>query len=76
MAKDTDTPQTSNKAGVRSSAEKADSSRHGFDPHPASREKGGAFGEEDGRKAEPPVPGTASPGGKGTALDKLDRASE
>jgi hypothetical protein len=72
MAKDTDTPQTSNKAGVRSSAEKTDTSRHGFDEHPASRQKGGAFGEEGGRKAEPPVPGTASPRGKGAALDKLE----
>lgn len=72
MAKDTDTPQTSNKAGVRSQAEKDESSRHGFDTHPATRQKGGAFGEEDGRKDEPPVPGTASPRGKGAAIDKMD----
>lgn len=72
MAKETDTRQTSNKAGVQSSAKKDDSSKHGYDTHPASRQKGGAFGEEDGRKDEPPVPGTASPGGKGAAIDNMD----
>lgn len=76
MARETDTPQTSRKAGVRSSAEKDESSRHGFDTHPASRRKGGAFGEEAGRKAEPPVPGTASPRGKGAAIDKMDEREE
>lgn len=76
MAKETDTPQTSNKAGVKSSAKKEDSSRHGFDTQPATRHQDGAFGEEDGRKAEPPAPGTASPHGKGAALEKMDEREE
>jgi hypothetical protein len=39
--------QTSNKAGVKSTAKKMENSRHGFDEHPASRKTAGAFGEEE-----------------------------
>jgi hypothetical protein len=72
MAKTIPNLQTSNKIGVRSLAEKEDNARHVFDPAPPSRRKGGAFGEEGGRKAVPPVPGTASHGGKGAAIAKMD----
>lgn len=66
------TRQTSNKAGVQSTAKKMDSSRHGTDTHPATRRKAGAFAEEGGRKTGPRQPGTASrKTGKGGALDKL-----
>jgi hypothetical protein len=71
MAKTTAGRQTSNKSGVQSTSKKLDNSRHGFDTYPNVRNKDGAFGEEEGRKAEPPRPGTASPRGKGGALEKM-----
>jgi hypothetical protein len=64
--------QTSKKMGVRSLAEKMENARHVFDPAPPTRRKPGAFGEEAGRKEEPAVPGTASPGGKGAAIARMD----
>ena len=39
--------QTSNKAGVKSTAKKMANSRHGFGEHPASRKTAGAFGYEE-----------------------------
>ena len=38
--------QTSGKTGVRSTAKKMDSTRHGFKTEPAARKVAGAFGEE------------------------------
>ena len=71
MAKKAGGRQTSNKAGVQSVSKKLDNSRHGFDTYPNVRNKAGAFGEEEGRKAERPKAGTASPRGKGGALAKM-----
>jgi hypothetical protein len=41
-------PDAPNKAGVHSFAEKEDTTRHGFDPHPGSSKAGGASGREEG----------------------------
>jgi hypothetical protein len=50
--------QTSRKAGVRSTAKKLDSTRHGFGQEPAARKVAGAFGQEGaGSRREP---GTAT----------------
>jgi hypothetical protein len=55
------------KAGVKSSAKKLDTSRHGFDPHPAAGPVPGADGQEPRRRR--PQPGTATAkAGKGAAL--------
>lgn len=42
--------QTSNKTGVKSSAEKQDTTRHGNAPMPATSPVPGAFGKEGGTK--------------------------
>lgn len=70
MAKTRGTPQSSNKAGLKSMGKKMDNSRHGFDTQPASRKAAGAFGAERGR-------GTAAvPRRKaGTATRKTGKAS-
>ena len=74
MAK-TPARQTSNKAGLRSLGKKMDNSRHGFDPQPAARKAGGAFGAERGggttgdRQRQP---GTSTPkSGKASALRRV-----
>lgn len=41
-------PDAPNKAGVESFSKKEDSTRHGFDPDPASSKTAGAHGREDG----------------------------
>jgi len=62
------TTQTSNKAGVKSSSKKHDSSRYGTAPYPNTHPVGGAFGEE-GPSGKRRVPGTASfRPGKGAAI--------
>jgi hypothetical protein len=42
--------QQSNKAGVKSSAQKEADARHGYEPRPASNAKPGAFGDSDGKQ--------------------------
>jgi hypothetical protein len=60
--------QLPSKAGVKSSAKKLDTSRHGFDPHPAAGPVSGADGQEP-RRGRKPQPGTATAkGGKAAAL--------
>lgn len=55
------------KAGVKSSAKKLDTSRHGFDPHPAAGPVPGADGQEPRRRRR--EPGTATvKAGKAAAL--------
>ncbi|HWQ36214.1 MAG TPA: hypothetical protein VNQ79_25490 [Blastocatellia bacterium] len=44
--------QNSGKSGVRSTAEKMDSSRHGFNPQPAASPVAGASGKGRNRPAE------------------------
>jgi hypothetical protein len=58
MAKAAGGRQMSRKAGLVSSAQKAEGSRHGFDTQPASRKVAGASGSE-GRSAAK-EPGTAT----------------
>jgi hypothetical protein len=41
-------PDAPDKAGVESFSKKEDSTRHGFDPQPASGKAGGASGREEG----------------------------
>jgi len=41
-------PDAPDKAGVESFAKKEDSTRHGFDPDPASSKTAGAYGREEG----------------------------
>jgi hypothetical protein len=57
--------QTSGKAGVRSTAKKMDSSRHGFGTEPAARKVTGAFGQE----------GTGSRRKPGTATSRAGAAA-
>jgi hypothetical protein len=72
MAKSTPNRQTSGKAGVRSTAKKLDSSRHGFDTHPASRKIGGAYGQEKGNNPVRRKAGTAATReGKASALRRV-----
>ena len=75
MAKTPGTPQSSNKAGVRSLGKKMDNSRHGFETQPAARKPAGAFGQERGesrRAVRQSQPGTATPkGGKAAALRRV-----
>ena len=72
MAKSTPNRQTSNKAGVTSTAKKVDNSRHGFDTHPASRKTAGAFGMEKGDRPVRRKAGTAATReGKATALRRV-----
>jgi hypothetical protein len=69
------TTQTSRKAGVKSSSKKADTSRYGTAPHPATHPVAGAFGEEP-RRGRTRVPGTASThGGKGAAARNQHRTN-
>jgi hypothetical protein len=55
------------KAGVKSSAKKLDTSRYGFDPHPAAGPVPGADGQEPRRRQQQPGTATAK-AGKGAAL--------
>lgn len=43
--------QLTSKTGMKSLSKKMDSSRHGFERHPASHKIAGAFGREDVRGA-------------------------
>jgi hypothetical protein len=66
--------QTSGKSGVRSTAKKMDSSRHGFGTEPAARKVAGASGKE-GRRART-QPGTAATKpGAAAALRKMKTTS-
>ena len=75
MAKTRGTPQTSNKAGLRSLGQKMENSRHGFDPQPAARKPEGAFGMERGvgtTESRRRQPGAATPkSGKASALRRV-----
>jgi len=72
MAKSTPNRQTSNKAGVTSTAKKAENSRYGFDTHPASRKIAGAFGQEKGDSPVKRKAGTAATReGKASALGRV-----
>jgi hypothetical protein len=75
MPKTPGTPQSSNKAGLKSLGKKMDNSRHGFDPQPAARKAEGAFGQERGvvrRAVRQSKPGTATPKeGKASALRRV-----
>ena len=72
MAKSVMTRQTSNKAGVASTSRKLDNSRHGFDTQPATRKKGGAFGQEGKPASARRKAGTATAHeGKATALRRI-----
>jgi hypothetical protein len=72
MAKSAPNRQTSNKAGVASTSKKMDTSRHGFDTHPASRKTAGAFAQEKGNTPVKRKPGTASTReGKASALRRV-----
>ena len=75
MAKTPGTPQSSNKAGLRSLGKKMDNSRHGFDTQPAARKVAGASGQERGhgtRAVREGKPGTATPKeGKASALRRV-----
>jgi hypothetical protein len=71
MAK-TSERHTSNKAGVRSLAQKSDNSRHLFGTQPAARKKEGAFAREGGPKKRGRKAGTeATRPGKAAALDRM-----
>jgi hypothetical protein len=62
--------QTSRKAGVRSTAKKADSTRHGFGTQPPARKVAGAFGEEGrGSRRQPGT--TTSRKGAAAALGSM-----
>ena len=72
MAKTPGTPQSSNKAGLKSLGKKMDNSRYGFAAQPASRKKAGAFGAERGSRAVARQEGTATPKpGKASALRRV-----
>ena len=72
MAKKTAGRQTSTKMGVRSLAQKAENTRHLFDPAPPARKKEGAFGQERGDKRTRREPGTElSQPGKAAALRRV-----
>ena len=71
MAKSMANRQSSNKSGVMSTSEKIANSRHGFETHPASRKKGGAFGHERGDAPVKRKAGTAATReGKASALQR------
>ncbi len=67
-----DERQTSNKSGVRSTARKMDSSRHGFDQQPAARRKAGAFANDEKMRgaAQHPEHGSTR-ASKRLALDRM-----
>ena len=66
--------QTSNKAGVKSLAKKMDSSRHGFEEHPASSKTPGAFGhEERGEEGSGESARGTTPQTKRNALGKMKK---
>ena len=54
--------QTSRKAGVASTSQKMDSSRHGFGTEPAARPVAGASGKEGGGSKRQPGTATSKPG--------------
>lgn len=59
------------KAGVISTAKKADSSRHGWDEHPATRKAAGAYAQEEKARAHlDPGRGATKPS-KRAALPKM-----
>lgn len=76
MAKATATAarQTSRKAGVRSTAKKMDSTRHGFAPEPPARKVTGAFGAE-GRGSQRQPGTTTSKAGAAAALGAMNTTS-
>jgi hypothetical protein len=60
--------QMPSKAGVKSLSKKAQTSRHGFDPHPSAGPVAGATGQEP-RRGRHPQPGSATAqAGKAAAL--------
>ena len=64
--------QTSNKSGLRSLAKKLDNSRYGFATQPASRKKGGAFGQESRATSARNEAGTGTThAGKAAALRRV-----
>jgi hypothetical protein len=72
MAKSAPNRQTSNKSGVVSSAKKLENSRYGFETHPSSRKKSGAFGHEKGETPLRRKAGTAATReGKASALRRV-----
>jgi hypothetical protein len=76
MAKRTAVPrgrQTSNKAGVTSTAKKMDSTRHGFRTQPAARKAEGAFGLE-GRGERRHGGAATAKAGKAAALRGLKKS--
>jgi hypothetical protein len=64
--------QTSNKAGVTSTAKKMDSTRHGFGREPAARKAEGAFGLE-GRGERRHSGASTTKAGKAAALRGLKK---
>jgi len=60
------------KAGVKSSAKKLDTSRHGFDPHPAAGPVPGADAQQPRRRRQQPGTATAR-AGKAAALRSQKR---
>lgn len=65
--------QTSNKAGVTSTAKKMDSTRHGFRTAPAARKTEGAFGLE-GRGERRPGGASTAKAGKAAALRGMKKS--
>jgi hypothetical protein len=65
--------QTSNKAGVTSTAKKMDSTRHGFRTAPAARKAEGAFGLE-GRGERRHGGASTAKGGKSAALQGMKKS--
>ena len=65
--------QTSRKAGVRSTAKKMDSTRHGFGTEPAARKADGAFGKEGRGATRQPGAASAKPG-RAAALREMKTA--
>lgn len=64
--------QTSNKAGLTSTAKKMESARHGFGTQPAARKAEGAFGLE-GRGERRRSGASTVKAGKAAALRGLDK---
>ena len=65
--------QTSNKAGVTSTAKKMDSTRHGFRTAPAARKAEGAFGLE-GRGERRHGGASTAKAGKSAALQGMKKS--
>jgi hypothetical protein len=63
--------EITSKTGVKSLSKKMDSSRHGFDSHPASHKTEGAFGKEEMRGAVPDSTGGTMRRSKKEALGRM-----